>query len=114
MCSASTSVVEARWLGAQSLDGAQIFGRRFAAATISDDIEGDLLSLIEGAHSGALDRADVDEHIIVAVLRLDKAEALLAIEPLHGSLVHGKFPYISDARVKLRARCRAARLFDFG
>ena len=75
---------------------------------VGHDVKGDLLSLVEAAHSGAFDRADVHEDILVAVLRLDKAEALLAIEPLHGSLVHGSFPYVSDARVGCPARYRAA------
>jgi hypothetical protein len=30
----------------------------------------------------------VDEHILAAVIRLDKAEAPLAVEPLYGSLRH--------------------------
>jgi hypothetical protein len=91
-------------LCAAALDGAQIFSGRFAAAAVGHDFEGDLLSLIEGAHSGAFDRADVHEDILVAIFRLDEAEAFLAIEPLHCSLVHGKFPYVSDARVGLRTR----------
>src|SRR6185295_12337381 len=68
------------------------------------DVKGDLLSLVEGAHPGAFDRADMDEDILAAVFRLNEAETLLAIEPLHGSLVHGKYPYVSDARVGLRTR----------
>jgi hypothetical protein len=91
-------------LRAAALDGAQVFGGRFAAAAVGHNVKGDLLSLVESAHSGAFDRADMDEDILVAVFRLNEAEALLAIEPLHGSLVHGKYPYVSDARVGLRTR----------
>jgi len=42
----------------------------------------------EHKHSGAFDRADVDEDVLAAAIRLDEAEAFLAIEPLHGSLRH--------------------------
>jgi hypothetical protein len=30
----------------------------------------------------------VDEHVLAAVIRLDEAEALLAVEPLYGSSSH--------------------------
>jgi hypothetical protein len=37
-------------------------------------------------HTCALNRADVDEDILAAVVWLNEAEALLAVKPLHGSL----------------------------
>src|SRR5437764_3706485 len=89
---------------ASVLDGAQIIGGRFAAAAVGHDVIGNLLSLIEGAHSGAFDRADVHEDILVAIFRLNETEALLAVEPLHRSLGHGTFPSVCDARVGLRTR----------
>ncbi len=46
-----------------------------------------LLSLIKPGHTGALDRVDVHEDIL-AIIRLDEPEALLVVEPLHGSLRH--------------------------
>src|SRR4029079_12604572 len=76
------------WLFARPLDGAQILGGRLAATAGGHGVVGDLLALVEGAHPGAFDRADVHEDILVAIVRLNEAEALLAIEPLHGSLVH--------------------------
>jgi hypothetical protein len=33
----------------------------------------------------------VDKDILAAIIRLDKAEALLAVEPLHGSFRHVTF-----------------------
>src|SRR5260370_29760867 len=69
-------------------DGAQIFSRGFARLWISNNLERDLLSLVEPVHASAFDRADVHEHILAAVIRLDESVALLAVEPLHGSLHH--------------------------
>ena len=66
------------------LDGAQI-GRRGLSA-LGHNVERDLLSLVEAAHPGAFDSANVDEHVLAAVIRLDEAEAPLAVEPLYGSL----------------------------
>jgi hypothetical protein len=37
---------------------------------------------------GALDSANVDEHIFVTTLRLDKPITFLSVEPLHGSAIH--------------------------
>src|SRR5260370_1609753 len=69
-------------------DGAQIFCRGLARPSISNNVEGDLLSFVKAVHPGALDRADVHEDILAAVIRLDEAEAFLAVEPLHASSRH--------------------------
>src|SRR5215472_8899242 len=69
-------------------DGAQIFRRGLARLSISNNLERDLLSLVQAPQPGALNRADVHENVFAAVIRLDEAEAFLAIEPLHGSLRH--------------------------
>jgi hypothetical protein len=37
---------------------------------------------------GPFHSADVDEHVLAAVIRLDEPEAFLAVEPLYGSLRH--------------------------
>src|SRR5437773_11476573 len=71
------------------LRGAQILSSRLASPAVRNDLEGDLLPLVESAHAGAFDRADMNEDILVAVLRLNEAEALLAVKPLYSSLVHG-------------------------
>src|SRR5215472_16181106 len=81
--SASTSVVRnygsaLRSDGAKS-DGAQIGCRGLSA--FGHNVERDFLSLVETVHPGAFDSADVDEYVFAAVIRLNEAEALLAVEP---------------------------------
>jgi hypothetical protein len=70
-------------------DGAQIVGGRLAGPGIGYNLEGDLLSPVEGTHSCTFDRPDVHENILAAILRLNETEASLAVEPLHDSLRHG-------------------------
>src|SRR2546429_8953022 len=71
------------------LRGAQILSGRLASPAVCDDVERDILPLVEGAHARAFDRADMNEDILVAALRVNEAGAFLAVEPLHSSLVHG-------------------------
>ena len=70
------------------LSGLQVIRRRFSGPSIGDNLVRDFLTFVEGVHSGALDGADVNEHILAAVIRLDEAKALLAVEPLYGSDRH--------------------------
>src|SRR5215831_17335626 len=70
-------------------------------APLGHDIEADLLPFHEGAHAGALDRADVHEHVLAAVARLDESKAFLSIEELHGTCGHHglltlQLVYVSD------------------
>jgi hypothetical protein len=92
-------------------DGTQIVGRGLARPSIGYDLERDLLSLIEAMHSGAFDGADVHEHILAAVIRLNEAEAFLAIEPLYRSLRHMTF---LSVRVWVAARWRSRLARDLG
>src|SRR5712691_8146936 len=69
-------------------DSVQIVRRGLACFSIGNNVESDLLSLVEDTHASAFDRADVHEDILAAIIRLDKAEAFLVIEELHGSLSH--------------------------
>src|SRR6266576_3606628 len=78
--------------------GAQIVGRRFARAAICHDFVGDLLAFTQRSEAGTLDSADVHEHVIAAVIRLDEAIALGCVKPLHGSHAHGGSPF-SDIQV---------------
>lgn len=55
------------------------------------DLELDSLILLKGAKTVALDLRMVNEHIFCAAVRSDKAEALVAVEPFHGSLCHTNF-----------------------
>jgi len=69
-------------------DSLQIVRRGLACPSIGNNVESNLLSLAEGTHASAFDRADVHEDILAAVIWLDKAEAFLIVEELHGSLRH--------------------------
>src|SRR3546814_10399093 len=60
---ASTSVVKADGRS-RRLGGAKLFGGSLAATVIRDGLEGDLLALIERVHTGAFDRADVNEDVL--------------------------------------------------
>src|ERR1700746_1991689 len=83
---------------------AQIFSGRFAGPAVGDDVKADFLPLIEGAHAGAFNRADMNEDVIAAVGGLNEAEALLAVKPLHNSCIHGECPLIDNVRARLRRR----------
>src|SRR6267378_8400477 len=84
------------WRCSQRLGGAQIFRGRFASPAIRDDFERNLLPLVEGAHPCTFDRADMDEDILAALVRLNKAKTLLVVKPLHCSRSHGRssFKYV--------------------
>jgi hypothetical protein len=60
-------------------DYAQIFSRRLAALSIGNDIKRDLLSLVEVLHSRALDRADMYEDILTAVIGFDELRHLACL-----------------------------------
>jgi hypothetical protein len=59
------------------LGSAQVFCGRLAGLAICDNVERDLLPLLARPHARAFDRADMNEDIFAAGLRLNKAEALL-------------------------------------
>jgi hypothetical protein len=61
--------------------------RRLLAA-LGDDFEADLLAFSQRPHAGLFDRRDVHEHILGAIIRLDKTETFLGIEELHSSDGH--------------------------
>jgi hypothetical protein len=73
-------------------DSVQIVRRGLACPSIGNNVESNLLPLVEGTHASAFDRADVHEDILAAIIWLDKAEAFLVIEELHGSLRHITLP----------------------
>src|SRR5690606_41290948 len=68
---------------AGSVDADDVLSLR--ALRLLDDVELDPVALGEGPEAGALDRRVVDEAVLRSVLRGDEAEALLVVEPLHGS-----------------------------
>src|SRR3954465_3444597 len=55
-------------------------------------VEGDLRALGERLEAAAVDAGVVDEEILAALVRRDEAEALVVVEPLHGSGRHGDPP----------------------
>src|SRR5436190_14934521 len=55
-------------------------------------VELDLLVLLEIPVARARDRAEMHEDVRATVVLGDEAEALLAVEPLHGSCAHEQFP----------------------
>ena len=60
--------------------------RRAVAAGLQ--FVGDLLVVLQTRQPGALDRRDVDEHVLAAVIRLDEAVALGGVEPFHSAGSH--------------------------
>lgn len=57
------------------LDCAQIFSGRLASLAIGYDVERYFLPFFQTVHAGAFHRADMNEDILVSILRLNKAEA---------------------------------------
>src|SRR5258708_22132246 len=54
-------------------------------------LELDLLVLLEGLEAAALDLGEMGEEVVAAAVRLDEAEALGVVEPLHGAGAHCVF-----------------------
>src|SRR5262245_53365757 len=75
------------------LGSAQVVGRGLAGPTIRHDVEGDLLSFVETAHPRAFNSADMNKDVFSALIRLNEAEALLAIEPFNGAVRHVALPF---------------------
>src|SRR5476651_1992074 len=80
----------------------EVHGRRPAA--LGGDFVGDLLALVQAVHSRALDGADMDEHVLAAVVRLDESETLGGVEPLDGAFGHHS---LSSASGREHAQKRA-------
>jgi hypothetical protein len=82
--------ISGQWLLVRFLQwiSAQISGRTLTGSVIGDEIKGDFLALVEAIHSCTLNGADVNEHILASVGRLNEAKSLLAVEPLYDPLHH--------------------------
>jgi hypothetical protein len=89
------------------LDGAQVLSGGLSRPTVGDNVKRHLLPLVEAAHACAFNRADMNEDIFVTAIRLNKAEAFLAVKPLYSSLIHGR----SSLHV-YRSRTDAAGWFE--
>ncbi len=75
-----------RSIGSSGSSRLEVAGRLLAA--LGHHVVADLLTLDEGAQPGTLDGADVHEHILAAVARLDESKPLLGVEELHGTCGH--------------------------
>lgn len=65
------------------LRGGEVDG--FGAAGVGFGVEADALTFGQGAHAGLLNGCGVDEYVLAAAVRRDKAEAFSGIEELHCS-----------------------------
>ena len=84
------------------LEKRQIFRAGLAAHLVRLGFELNLLPFGEIGEARTLDRADVNEHIVAAVLRGDKSKTLLAVKPLHCTLSH--VSHLSNRRANARSR----------
>jgi hypothetical protein len=84
---------------AQSIQNFEVVRRHFATLAIGDELETHLVAFTQIIVTGAFDRADVDEGVAAAIVRLNEAKTFLAIEPFYGSRSHRVvFHEESDAR----------------
>src|SRR5690606_6959861 len=75
------------------LESGKIDSLRALAHAVWLDVERYFLSVGERAQASILDSRDVNEHILLAVVRRDKAEALGGVEKFYGAgRGHGKLP----------------------
>jgi len=82
--------------------------RGFASLAIGYNLIRDLLPLVETVHSRSLDGTDVNKHILASIIRLNEAEALLAVKPLHGSFGHVRCLPLTGILVAAREHRRFA------
>ena len=88
----------------QSVQKLQVLGSGLATARILSEFIFDLLAFAQIAAARAFHSTDVNESVVAAIIRLDKAKALLGIEPLYGSCRHIVFlPNIVWSARTLRA-----------
>jgi hypothetical protein len=69
----------------QGLGGLQLSSRGPAAAGVAFHLEAQLLAFMKRRQACALHGQDVHEHVAAAILGLDEAKTLLAVEPLYGA-----------------------------
>src|SRR3978361_1035725 len=85
------------WRSAGS-HGAKVFRAGLATHAVDLGFVRKLLAFVERAHAGALDGADMHEHVVAAIVRLNEAEALGRVEPLNCSGRH--FSFLQDAQMR--------------
>ena len=72
------------------LDSLDVANGDLAGATIFLGVERDLLAFAETAHTCALECCCVDENVLAAVIRLDKAEAFLIVVEFNCADLHDR------------------------
>src|SRR5215472_1423499 len=87
-------------------------GRRLAGTTILRQFVGNLLAFTQGLHASALDRADMHEYVLAALIRLNESVTLLRVEPLDRSSAHSFCP--SGRAIARPRRCWPERWSMFG
>ena len=73
----------------------EVFCAAFSAPGVNSDFVRNLLTFRQAGKPRPFDGADVNKHIVAAIIGLDKAEALLAVEPLNGTCRHSLLQGIS-------------------
>jgi hypothetical protein len=90
-----------------------------AVAGIVSRVESHLLTLAQASNAGALQCGGVDEHVLLAIIRLDKAEAFLVIVELKNLTVpvfmeNSFSPTVCTWDLAHESSCPLSRLIDFG
>jgi hypothetical protein len=93
---ASTSVVIGR--AKFELGSAELACGHLARLVVAFEFVADLLTFYDFAHASALNSGDVYEHIGIAVVRLNEAEALSGIEPFNCTSSHNE-PLSKDIKI---------------
>ena len=71
---------------------------RRGLASVAIALEGDLLPFANARQAGSLNGGDEKKDVIRSAFRLDEAEALLRVGPLHGALGHRDYSFDFAAR----------------
>src|SRR5205085_8093084 len=71
-------------------------------------VEADFLAFLEGLEAGHVDRREMREQVLAAVVGRDEAIALRVVEPLHGACCHAlslviTWSWLSSGTVRGRA-----------
>jgi hypothetical protein len=79
-----------------SLCGPQIVGRALTGLAVANDLVRDLLTFRQGGHAGTFDSGNMNENVSCAIIGLNEAKTLGAIEPLYGTSIHNDFLSIAS------------------
>ena len=71
-----------------SADQLDIFSRHLAALAIGEKFEADLLTFVQARKARTFNRTDMHERIGIAIVRRNKTEAFLRVEPLNCTRGH--------------------------